>query len=415
MHATINDYYRGAINEAKKEIQDAPDASVLGMNSTDWLDYLEAKWGMRPIEFDTSRDRRLVEVEEELRARRYDIYTDHPAGSTFKRTAIRLEIPVVATDTIETIWKHGLTPNTFSISHSYPPFEYGLGTFSHTVQAEQSAIEQGIAFVTREVANYNASILEAHVGLRPELERLVQQKADQVAAKHKGLDALAAAVGIPLVKKADLSSVVPAAPRVRRSIAPLIPPKVSTSTRPVLESAQFNGILELLDNSGRQFERTSQAFQVLSEEGLRDVILGNLNGLFDGAATGEAFHRVGRVDIHLRIDRGEVFLAEVKFWGGPETLREVIGQLLERLTWRDSYGVAILFSTNAKFSDVLAGVRSTLPACVGFVTTLPATRGDNHFVSRFAIPSDDARQATIHVLVYNLFTAQPGKRTVKRT
>lgn len=414
MPPTISDYYRSAIEGARNEILSSSDAAVLGMDRTAWLDYLEAKWGMRAIEFDTSRERRLIEVEQVRQSRHWDINTDHPAGSTFKQTAVQIEFPVVPSDTIDTIWKLGIAPNRFSISHSYPPFSYSEGMFAYAVQPEPSAVNKGIEFVTQQVMSYNSSIQEAHAQFRPELERLVAQKLEEVQKRQNGLDALAVAVGIPLVKKADVSSVVPAAPRVRASLAPLFPPKVNTPTRPVLETAQFNGILELLDNSGRQFERTPQAFQMLAEEGLRDVVLGNLNGLFQGAATGEAFQRVGKVDIHLRIDSGEVFLAEVKFWAGPETLREVVGQLLERLTWRDSYGVAMLFSTNIRFSDVLASVRDTLSSCVGFARQLPATRGENHFVARFSIPSDPSRQATIHVLVYNLFTSEPGKRTAKR-
>jgi hypothetical protein len=35
-------------------------------------------------------------------------------------------------------------------------------------------------------------------------------------------------------------------------------------------------------------------------------------------------------------------------------------------------------------------------------------------MTRFTIPSDDAPQANIHILVHNLFVPEPGRRTVKR-
>lgn len=155
-------------------------------------------------------------------------------------------------------------------------------------------------------------------------------------------------------------------------------------------------------------------FRQLSEEGLRDAILGSLNAVFEGAAGGETFQGIGKVDIHLRIDQGEVFLSELKFWGGPETLRGVVEQLRSRLTWRDGYGVAIVLSQNAGFSDVLASVADTLRKVEGFVPGSLQTRAANHFVARFTIPSDDARQASIHVLVYNLYVSEPGKRMVRR-
>jgi hypothetical protein len=50
----------------------------------------------------------------------------------------------------------------------------------------------------------------------------------------------------------------------------------------------------------------------------------------------------------------------------------------------------------------------------GFVPGSLLVRSANHVVTGFTIPSDNARQAHIHVLVYNLFVPDPGRRTVKR-
>jgi hypothetical protein len=208
--------------------------------------------------------------------------------------------------------------------------------------------------------------------------------------------------------------VIPTAPRVRTKIAPVLPPASKPPTRPILEADKFAAILELLDNGCRQFERTPQAFQQLTEEGLRDVLLSSLNAVFEGAAGGETFQGIGKVDIHLRISQGEVFVAEIKFWDGTESLRTVIGQLRGRLTWRDGYGVALVLSRNAGFTDVLRAVQDNIGSIEGFVQGSLQVRSANQCVARFTIPSDGARRAHIHVLAYNLFVPDPGKRTVKR-
>jgi len=96
----------------------------------------------------------------------------------------------------------------------------------------------------------------------------------------------------------------------------------------VLDRDKFEAIVELIDNQGRQFERTPTAFQALSEEALRNIILSSLNAVFEGAAVGEAFQGVGKADIYLRISQGQVFVAEVKIWDGPASLAEVVAQLL---------------------------------------------------------------------------------------
>lgn len=371
---------------------------------------------MFEIVLDESREVEMSEVESEHRLRRYDIRTNRGPSTLVRQVAVRIEVPVTPSDTLQVIWQKKLAPNSFSVSHGYPPFDYDhdRGVFSDIVQPQPGEVKRAIERIKATVRAYNESIRSEHPQLGPQIAQMVNTKRDRVRQKHKNLDDLAAEVGIPLKKKADIATVVPTAPKVRASIAPVLPPASKPPTRPVLEPAKFAAILELLDNSGRQFERTPQSFQQLSEEGLRDIVLGSLNAVFEGAAGGETFQGIGKVDIHLRISQGEVFIAELKFWNGPESLRDVIGQLRGRLTWRDSYGVAVALSRNAGFTDVLQTVRETIPTTDGFVAGTLRERAANQFVARFSIPSDDARQASIHVLVYNLYVVEAGRRMVKR-
>jgi hypothetical protein len=370
---------------------------------------------MESIVIDDSRQVAMTEVETEHTQRGYDIYSDRPPGNVIRSTAVRVDVPVVPSDTLKEIWRHSLAPNTFHMS-TYPEFEYdhARGVFSLTARPGAPEIKSAIDQINTGVRSYNESIESENRGFRPQVAQLVATKRARVEQKHKDLDALSAAVGIPLKKKADAATVVPTAPRVRTKIAPILPPASKPPTRPVLEADKFEAVLQILDNGCRQFERTPQAYQQLAEEGLRDIMLGNLNAVFEGAAGGETFQGIGKVDIHLRISQGEVFLAEVKFWAGQGSLREVIEQLRSRLTWRDGYGVALVLSRNAGFTEVLRAVKEAIPTLEGFVAGSIQEKAANHFSARFTIPSDGARQANIHVLVYNVFAPDPGKRAVKR-
>jgi hypothetical protein len=149
----------------------------------------------------------------------------------------------------------------------------------------------------------------------------------------------------------------------------------------------------------------------MPEEALRDVMLTSLNTVFEGAAGGEQFRVLGKTDIHLRISRGEVFIAELKVWAGPASLAEVVGQLLERLTWRDAYGVVVVFSKNQDFGAVLASIAATLPTLPGVVAPSFRTESANVFVTRFTLPSDASTQVEVHVRAYNLYTARSSGRT----
>ena len=124
---TISDYYRAAIEALKNEVEATTDADVLGRDHDDWYAYLIEKHGMVPIEIDASRSEQLVEVEREHALRGYDIYTNRMPGSVVKTNDVRIEVPVVPSDTLEVIAREHLATNPYSIGFGYPPFEYDHG------------------------------------------------------------------------------------------------------------------------------------------------------------------------------------------------------------------------------------------------------------------------------------------------
>jgi len=416
MPPTISDYYRAALDEVRQVVEATPDGDVLGRDQDEWCAYLVSKYGMERIELDTSRGEQLVEVEREHRLRGYDVISGRGPGSIVKAHDVRIEVPVVPSDTLQEIVKHKLATNPYSLTRGYPPFEYDhrRGVASIVAGATEEAIKHERDIILETIGRYNDNIAEQNRQFPQEVARIVGPKRDRVVAKNKGLDELSAKLGIPLVKKADVSTVVPTAVKVRAKIAPVLPPTRKPQQVPVLDVQTFNAILELLGNQCQQFERTPQVFSHLQEEGLRDIILSSLNAVFEGAAGGETFRGDGKVDIHLQISQGEVFVCEIKFWGGPASLAEVVEQLRGRLTWKDSYGVAVVLSRNTGFTDVLTSVRQTVPQLPGYIQSTLRQVDERHFVARFTIPNDEARTAEIHIFVYNLYVPDPGGRTVKR-
>ena len=77
--------------------------------------------------------------------------------------------------------------------------------------------------------------------------------------------------------------------------------------------------------------------------------------------------------------------------------------------------MAIVLSRNVGFTDVLGAIKGVLPQVEGFVSGTLRALDENHFVARFALPGDNARQTTVHVLAYNLYASAPAKRTAKRS
>ena len=103
-------------------------------------------------------------------------------------------------------------------------------------------------------------------------------------------------------------------------------------------------------------ERSPKAFSKMDEESIRQHFLVQLNGHYEGQATGETFNYEGKTDILIRGNGKNIFIAECKFWQGKEKLIETIDQIFKYLSWRDTKTSIILFNRNKDLSKVLTQI-----------------------------------------------------------
>ena len=165
---------------------------------------------------------------------------------------------------------------------------------------------------------------------------------------------MAAAIGLPMKKRegVPVTYAVPVTRRVPR-IEQLIVTGAFTP-EPALAPDEYDEILRIMKNMVHVMERSPRAFHDMGEEDLRTHFLVQLNGAYDGQATGETFNFQGKTDILIRADGKNVFIAECKFWSGERAFLDTITQLLSYLSWRDTKAAVLVFNRNADFSAVLA-------------------------------------------------------------
>jgi hypothetical protein len=103
-------------------------------------------------------------------------------------------------------------------------------------------------------------------------------------------------------------------------------PKLPTATsgtfkpEPVLEEGEYQHILDIIEGMVRVMERSPRALQNIDKETLRTNFLVQLNGHYEGQATGETFNYQSKTDVLIRSGDRNIFIAECKFWGGPAKL-----------------------------------------------------------------------------------------------
>lgn len=268
----------------------------------------------------------------------------------------------------------GAMPSTFTSS---PPHGVVKGqeldleyeTTNHDADAirnkfnhELAEIQQYLEWLRNDLRSFNEG-----------LDGLARQAIDTRRERLLKDQGMAASLGVPLRRRS--SSGTYSTPQVKRKLMPTLP-KASVAPyvpEPALDMVEYEHILSVISNMVQVMERSPKAFHAMGEEDLRQHILVQLNGHYEGQATGETFNYEGKTDILIRVEGKNIFVGECKFWHGPAGLTETIDQLLGYLTYRDTKAAIVLFNRNKDFSKVLVQIGPTVeshpnfkhkPACV---------------------------------------------------
>ena len=259
-------------------------------------------------------------------------------------------------------------------------------------EATLSSIKQHLAILERDLA---ASRAQVEVFVR---SFIPQRRAEILRNKN-----LVASLGYPMKRRPDAPTTYKA-PDVKRKIAPARPPSIEAPFKPepALDQAEYQHILSVMDNMTKVMERSPHTFAKMEEEDIRQHFLVQLNGQYEGQATGETFNAEGKTDILIRSDGRNIFIAECKIWRGEQSFVDAIDQLLGYLTWRDTKTALVIFNKNKNLTGVIAKIREVMdghankkrgPKDEGPMTRLRYIFGN---------PGDPSREITITVMVYDI-------------
>jgi hypothetical protein len=189
-------------------------------------------------------------------------------------------------------------------------------------------------------------------------------------------------------------------PKKLEPTAAQLPSRTPAPAEQYLPDESYEDILSLIFGMSLVFERSPSTFKkITKEEEIRMLLLIPLNGVFE-SATGETFNCKGDTDILIRREEKNLFIAECKFWKGPESFRETIDQLLSYLTWRDCKTAILLFVRDTKISTVLPQIPGLLAQHRHFVRDLPSARSGEF--RAVLSGTDDGVRLTLSVLCFHI-------------
>jgi hypothetical protein len=227
------------------------------------------------------------------------------------------------------------------------------------VDQNQEDVKSGFENYLREVKEYLQTQRQESISYNNALEsnirRMITARKDKLLKDRN----IVSSLGYKLKENPNESKTY-AAPVIKKKIIQLPPASNQPyNPEPALLDEDYNTILGILENMTHVMERSPTAFKDISEESLRMHFLMQLNGQYEGNATGETFNYNGKTDILIRINDKNIFIAECKFWKGKSKYLETIDQILSYSSWRDTKVAILLFNRNKNMSKVLEEIDSS--------------------------------------------------------
>lgn len=398
---TLQEYLNLKQSELQMEINGYDPDYLLGISETDLLTYLVDRYSLSApkllkdqmyqldpydVDIDVSRDPRR-----DIENRKRSFYV--------KGTAYTIVIPFEGDATLLT---HQPTRFTSPppqgeigdqvIQLTYKLTEHDLDMLEQLYKRGLASIEDHLEWVRQDIEVYNRSLLQSAK------ETILRRKQKILADRS-----MSSALGIPLKQRdnAPRTYVVPGIKKKPNIVRPVVTTEEPFAPEPVLADEEYKNILNIICNMTHVIEQSPRAFARMGEEVLRTHFLVQLNGQYEGQATGETFNFQGKTDILIKEQGKNIFIAECKFWKGPKGLTETIDQLLSYLSWRDTRTAILLFNRKRNFTNILTKIPETMKEHPCYKRQEPL-QCETEFRYIFHQPGDPNREIILTILAFDI-------------
>lgn len=390
---------KNQIYKLNEEIASYDGNRLLNTSVDDLCDYFQNKWSIEAPVLDTNS---IVADQWETKIDVSNNFSYGPSidGRPILADGNTIEITIPFSGEHQVFY---VRPNTFSMNPPRATVSEGRLTLHFTginqtadqlkldISRRISQIQESLGHLKRSADHFNASIRSIAL-------HAISARREKLLANQN----LVSSLGFSLKENAN-SPLRYTVPTARRKIAPVLPRASSApyKAEPALSDSDYNHILDVLQNMAQVMELSPKAFTNMNEETLRTHFLVQLNGHYEGQATGETFNYEGKTDILIRQDGRNIFIGECKFWKGPKILTETIDQLLSYSSWRDTKVAILIFNRNKELSKVIASVTDTIALHSNFKRMVGAL-SETSFRYLFSHRDDSNREMILTVLIFDI-------------
>jgi len=352
-NSNLREFLENRKRELFQEIQDQDTNYILNVHVTDLCNHLNNKYRLNVPVLDEEKitvDKQEKDIDVSKDPNRDILDISKPCY--LKGTRIRFFIPFSGDSNLFlyqpsmfTFHPPGAAIKGSELCMLFDGIDQDFEKVKQDLNKRLNEVKEWLGWVAKDIAQFNGSLAK-------EIETKIKNRREKLL-KDRGL---VANLGFPLRRRADapLTCVVP---EIRRKI--ISKPVASTNQNepePILSMENYEYILKVVNNMALVMERSPNAFKNMREEDIRQHFLVQLNGQYEGQATGETFNFYGKTDILIKHEGKNIFIAECKFWKGAEGLKDTIDQILKYSSWRDTKTAIFIFNRKRNLSNVLSKI-----------------------------------------------------------
>ena len=279
--------------------------------------------------------------------------------------------------------------NEIEFIESFPDGSKDLKVIKSNIDKNIKSLEDNIKFLNIDVKKHNDSAPK----------QIIQALKEKIE-NAKNAKGIVLSLGIPIKRRENPP---PFTVPLKRRVRPIAQPtnEFGALGEPILDKNEYDFILKILRSMSLVIERNPSSFANLKEEAIRNHFLIQLNGHYEGKAMSEAFNAAGKTDILIREGNRNAFIAECKFWRGPNSFKGAIEQLLSYLTWRDSKCALLIFNRNMNSENVRKQMHQEIVARHEHRKTIfHESEGDSRYI--LVKPTDPNREIVVTTQLYDI-------------
>lgn len=321
----FNDYARNKYEQLYNEIRNQPEDFILNVDETEYSTQLLKKYECEPITIHF--DKGSIDIINNIITYylpfegNWELLKYRPDHYSFTTTVFIKENCIC-----------------FNIPYTDERFKSYKKTQEKKIKKQYKNLE-------KEINDYNSS-------LPLKISNIFKEYKNEIINRRKDLESL----GIPLRNNKTQTYTVQIFKKDKPS--PLKYKLSENKLEPTVSQEDYNTILEIIYNKGREFERLHSTYNNKNEEELRDEIISTLAPLLKESVTGETYNKKGKTDILIRHKNTNIFIAECKIWRGIKSYCAAIDQLLSYLTWRDTKTALIIFVYKKEIIQILEKIKT---------------------------------------------------------